>query len=219
LIQTLLWVGLFAAIGYRFHNQIAGLIEALRRRLEGGATREEKTVEIGADLRPLPPEEQRQRLEQEVSEIVSAEAGAVLQDTPLLRSRVAQAKDLALCGIQVAYNVPVQRQLRYGPNLRFDGFFVKGSSEYIVEVKYCRPRTNPVRLAEIAQSLSGKITHYGWRNVRIVLAVVFDDSSVDLVAEKRGILESLEIISAKIDLVCNNFETLADQFGVGSQRA
>jgi hypothetical protein len=134
-----------------------------------------------------------------------------------LRSRVTQAKDLALSAIQVDYNVPVQRQLRYGPNLRFDGFFVKGSAEYIVEVTYCRPRTHPVRLVEIAQSISGGITHYGWRNVRIVLAVIFDDPNADLVAEKRRILESLEIVSAKIDLVCHNFETLADRFGVGSQ--
>jgi hypothetical protein len=142
-----------------------------------------------------------------------------LQDTPLSRSRIAQAKDLALRAIQVDYNVPVQRQLRYGPNLRFDGFFAKGSSEYIVEVRYSRPRTHPVRLLEVAQSLSGTITHYGWHNVRIVLAVIFDDPNVDLVAEKRRILESLEIISAKIDLVCHNFETLADRFGVGSQGA
>jgi hypothetical protein len=178
-------------------------------------------------LRPLPPEVQRQRLEEEVSEIVETAASNALpsstspslQDTPRLRSRIAQAEDLALRGIQVDYNVPIQRQLRYGPTLRFDGFFVKGSSEYIVEVKYIRPRTNPVRLAEVVQSLSGGITHYGWRNVRIVLAVVFDDPGVDLAAEKRRILESLEIISGKIDLVCYNFETLADRFGVGSQRA
>ena len=178
-------------------------------------------------MRPLSPEDQRQRLEQEVSEIVETEASNVLpgstspslQDTPRLRSRISQAEDLALRGIQVDYNVPIQRQLRYGPNLRFDGFFVKGSSEYIVEVEYIRPRTNPVRLAEVVQSLNARITHYGWHNVRIVLAVVFDDPGVDLAAEKRRILESLEIISAKIDLVCYNFETLADRFGVGSQRA
>lgn len=174
---------------------------------------------MGADLRPLTPEDQRRRLEREVSEIVEDKAGSTLQDTPLLRSRVAQAVDLALRAIQVDYNVPVQRQLRYGPNLRFDGFFVKGSSEYMVEVKYCRPRTNPVWLTESAQSLSAEITHYGWRNVRIVLAVVFDEPNVDLAAEKRRILDSLEIINAKIELVCNNFETLADRFGIGSQRA
>ena len=172
---------------------------------------------MGADLRPLTAEDQCRRLEREVSEIVEDEAGGSLHDIPLLRSRVAQAMDLALRALQVDYNVPVQRQLKYGPNLRFDGFFVKGSSEYMVEVKYCRSRANPVRLAESAQPLSAGITHYGWREVRIVLAVVFDDPKVDLAAEKRRLLDSLGIINAKLELVCNNFETLADRFGVGSQ--
>jgi hypothetical protein len=174
-------------------------------------------------LRPLPPEVQRQRLEREVSEFVETDASnapsSTLQDTSRLRSRISQAEDLALRGIQVDYNVPIQCQLKYGPNLRFNGFFAKGGSEYIVEVKYVRPRANPVRLAEVAQSLSAEITRYGWRNVRIVLAVVFDDSGVDLAAEKSRILQSLEIVSAKIELVCYDFKELAERFGVGSQRA
>ena len=222
LIQTVLWVGLIGGIVWRYHKKIHSLLEAIQKRIESGSGIKAGPFEIAAGLQPQNPEQQKKNITQEISEategepseampIVSPSAYAPRDD---LRTSYLQAEDLALRAIQAEYNIPISRQLQAGRDMQFDGFFAKGGTAHIVEVKYSR-RPYPTRqIQQIVEKIFAGIGRYGWRNVKVIIAIVYGDSSIDLNQEKGRLLKAVEDYEGAMEIRCFSFEQLAQQFGV-----
>ena len=188
LLQTLLWVGLVAGIVIRFHKPIHGLLSALQRRIEAGSPLEAGPFKLGADVRPTPPAQQRERSETELAQIVSEQlAEPLVPGAPVLpataepkklRSRFFQAEELALRAIQTEFNAPINRQVSIGKGLEADGAFVHNNELHLVEVKFI------VRPKNARSTIERTLSHYqrGFgpsrkRATVIVLALVFEYES------------------------------------------
>ena len=221
LIQTVLWVGLISGIVWRYHKQIHSLIEAIQKRIESGSGIKAGPFEIASELQPQDPEQQKKNVTKEISETtegepfvkppVSAPTLALRRD---LQTRYFQAEDLALRAIQAEYDIPIGRQLQAGRDMQFDGFFARGGTAHIVEVKYSQ-RLYPTRqIQQIIEKIFAGVDRYGWRNVKIILAIVYEDSSIDLKQEKERLRKALEDYEEAVDVLCFSFEHLAQQFGV-----
>src|SRR6478752_10626689 len=76
LVQTLLWVGLISAVLYRYHRSIEALITSLRARIDSGGGVKVGPVELVALARPLDPEQQAKKLDEEVAQITKANEAA-----------------------------------------------------------------------------------------------------------------------------------------------
>jgi len=131
-----------------------------------------------------------------------------------LRTSYFQAEDLALRAIQAEYNTPISRQLQAGRDMQFDGFFAKGGTAHIVEVKYSK-RPYPTRqILQIVDKIFAGIGRYGWRNVKVIIAVVYGDSSIDLNQRKDDSSKTIEDYEVAVEIRCFSIEQLAQQFGV-----
>lgn len=182
LVQTVLWVGLIAGIVWRFHTPIHGLLSALQKRIEGGSNLKAGPFELIDQLRPQEPEKQKQKVESELLEALPVAPDA-LPSAPALpglvegRSRQAiyfQAEDLALRAIQAEYGQPISRQLTAGSDVGFDGVFTINGRLNIVEVKYVRDVKTIPRLRSSLERIVGAVEKYNWRNVQLILVVVFE---------------------------------------------
>ena len=188
LLQTLLWVGLVAAIVIRYNKPIHGLLIALQRRIEAGSAIEAGPFKLGADVKPTPPAQQRERSETELAQIVNeqlnepavpgAEALPPKAEPTRLRSRFFQAEELALRAVQTEFNAPINRQVSMGPGLAADGAFIQNDELHLVEVKFIvRPKN---ARSTIERTLSQYQRGFGAtrkRSVVIVLALVFEYES------------------------------------------
>lgn len=186
LLQTVLWVGLVAGIVIRFHRPIHGLLAALQRRIEAGSPLEAGPFKLGADVKPTPPAQQRERSEAELAQIVreqltepqidpAGEPPPPQTEPAKLRSRFFQAEELALRAVQTEFNAPINRQISIGQNLEADGAFIHNDELHLVEVKFI------VRPKNARSTIERTLLHYQRsfgaarrRNVVIVLALVYE---------------------------------------------
>jgi hypothetical protein len=222
LIQTVLWVGLIGGIVWRYSKQIHALLEAIQKRIESGSGIKAGPFEIAALLQPQNPEQQKKNIIQEISEATEVESSVTMPPiSPStfvsrddLRTRYFQAEDLALRAIQAEYNIPISRQLQAGRDMQFDGFFAKGGTAHIVEVKYSQRPYPTNQILQIVDRIFAGIGRYGWRNVKVIIAVVYGDSSIDLNQEKGRLLKAIEDYKVAVEIRCFSIEQLAQQFGV-----
>lgn len=188
LIQTVLWVGLVAGIVTRFHRPIHDLLVALQRRIEAGSSLEAGPFKLGAEVKPTPPVQQRQRTEEELARIVQEQfeepmpgEAPPVQGAPAptkLRSRFFQAEELALRAVQTEFNEPINRQVSIGPGIEADGAFLHNNELYLVEVKFI------VRPKNAVSTIRRTLEHYARlfgptrrRTTVVVLALVFEHES------------------------------------------
>ena len=185
LLQTVLWVLLISGIVVRFRRPIDGLLSALQRRIEAGSTLEVGPLKLGADVKPIPPAQQRERSEAELAQIVSEQLtepsapGAPPLPAPAeparLRSRFFQAEELALRAVQTEFNAPVNRQVSIGQGLRADGAFLYKDELHLVEVKFIvRPRN---ARSTITRTLSHYHAAFGptrRNSIVVILALVYE---------------------------------------------
>jgi hypothetical protein len=68
------------------------------------------------------------------------------------------------------------RAIRFGEGAVFDGRLLDGQLN-IVEVKYIRDAKFIPRLRSSLERIGATVSRYGWRNARVILAVVFDQES------------------------------------------
>lgn len=219
LIQTGLWVALISGIVWRYHKQIHALLEAIQKRIDSGSGIKAGPFEIAAMLQPQSPEEQKGKIIQEISDATKAESMPSLSPPMLeprddLRTRYFQAEDLALRAIQAEYNTPISRQLQVGRDMQFDGFFAKGGTAHIVEVKYTQRPYPKSQFLQVVNRIFAGIGRYGWRNVKVIIVVVYGDSSIDLNQEKKRLINTIEDNKVTVEIRCFSFEQLARQFGV-----
>lgn len=217
-IQTILWVGLIGAIIWRYHRQISALLEAIQKRIDAGSGIKAGPFEI-APLQSQDPEQQKKKADEEISEVIESAETAEAIESPLLsekydnlRTRYFQAEDLALRAIQAEYGIPISRQVNVGP-IGFDGLFAKGGTGHIIEVKYSQRLYPADHIRELAERIFSVIARYNWRNVKLIIAVVYGDDSIDLEKERGRLLGSLNTFEGVVDVRCFSLKKLAEQFG------
>ena len=221
LIQTLLWVGLIGSLVWRFHAPINGLLLALQRRIESGSSIKAGPFEITEQLRPQLPEQQRRKAAEELEEVLEEigpeKAPSETVANPVLAGLQAKhfhAEDLVLRAIQAEQGVKINRQVTAGYDMGFDGVFVTDGRLNIVEVKYARNLTSLPRFKPTIERLNIAIARYGWKNVRIILAVVFENEE-DL-PKAQELLEKVDSVStAPLTVQCYSYNALNSKFGVG----
>lgn len=223
LLQTLLWVSLIAVIVWRFFQPLYALLTALHKRIDAGSTIKVGPLELSDQLKPLPPVEQQQRVASEIQQIVSEQIidvpGEQPQSTARIQSRFLQAEDLALRAVQLEYNQPVSRQVTLGPHLSADGAFTLNHKLHLVEVKFVvRPKNAFASLRKSLDYFSSALENYRWKNVKVVIAVVFQFES-DAVSSltELGAIESETPLD--IDIRCYSLGDLQRRFGVLPQDA
>jgi len=225
LLQTLLWVGLFSAVFWRYHEIIGKLLETIHKRIESGSAVKAGPLELAEQLRPQNAEQQREKLAVEVEQLTqeeppepygqAANARALPPPDPsMLRSLYFQSEDLGLRAVQAHYGAPVSRQVQVGPDLQLDGFFTLGGVGYLVEVKYARFRYPQKLLQATAEKLLTKTSSLGWRNIHIVLVVVYGEATRDLKAEESRMREIFGTYEEKVTVHCYRLKELAERFGV-----
>ena len=197
------------------------MLKAIQKRIESGSGIKAGPFAIESELQPQDPEQQKKNVTKEISEATEGEPFVKPPKSTLtlaprgdLQTRYFHAEDLALRAIQAEYDIPIGRQLQAGRDMQFDGFFAKGGKAHIVEVKYSQ-RLYPTRqIQQIIEKIFAGVGRYGWRNVKIILAIVYEDSSIDLKQEKERLRRALKDYKEVVDVLCFSFEHLALQFGV-----
>ncbi|HVY22193.1 MAG TPA: hypothetical protein VG962_02445 [Steroidobacteraceae bacterium] len=222
LIQTVLWVGLIAWIVWRFFSPIYGLLTALQKRIETGSTVKAGPFELVDQLRPQAPEQQKQKIEQELLE----EQPNLATELPIERiessmslkrgarqARLFQTEDLALRAIQAEYGQPISRQLTGGADLGFDGVFIFAGRLNIVEVKYLRDKSSIPKLRESLERIVRTILGYNWQNAQLIVAVVFEREE-DVPKSDVLLLNSLKGLDIPITIRPFSLPELQRRFGI-----
>ncbi len=223
LLQTILWVGLIAFVLIRYHRILESLVSSLQRRIDSGAGIKLGPVELAELVKPLAPEQQAKKLDEEIAQIEKARQlelpGEVRYPTKeAIRALYLRAEDLVLREIAYEYQSPVGRQIQLGKNLAFDGVFAKDGVLHVVEIKYTD--TRPLLNALIDQTITrliSKIEERGWKNVRIIFAVVYGSLAIDLEQERQRIGAIVKGRSTAVDVRCYHLSELAEKFGLGSK--
>ena len=221
LIQTILWVGLIGAIVWRFNRPIHGLLSALQKRVEGGSNVKAGPFELIDQLRPQEPEKQKQKVEAELLEATPLDAALPIKVTDPLphgmktsqQAVYFQAEDLALRAIQAEYGKPISRQLTAGADIGFDGVFTVDGRLNIIEVKYVRDIKTISRLRTSLERLVNVIAKYNWKNVSLILVVVFERSE-DVPNADISLLQTVNGLEVPVTIRPFALKELQRRFGV-----
>jgi hypothetical protein len=212
LIQTFLWVGLIGIIFYRYHEQIQALLEAVQKRIQSGSG-----IKAGMfEIQPQAPEQQKRKFDQEIREATGRNS-STSEESPEasahFRARYFQAEDLALRAIQSEYGVAINRQVRLG-QFMLDGLFAKDGTGHIVEIKFRKRPSSADEIREIADRIFAATNRFQWRNIRIIIALVYDSDSIDLDKEEERLIKAVEAFGGYVDLRCYSLKQLEQQFGI-----
>lgn len=171
LSSSLAWPLFGLTVLFTFRRQLSELLGRIRS-IEVGKNK----VVLDTQLKPTPAPRQSAK-SQEESEDADHEfgTGATPPLRPTSRTRYLLAEDLALRALQEEYGASIRRQVTAGADPGFDGAFVIENRLYIVEVKYYRTSFLPEKLQSSIVRLAGSINRYGWSNVQIILAAVFEE--------------------------------------------
>jgi hypothetical protein len=218
LIQTVLWVSLIAGIVWRFNKPIFDLLVALNKRVTAGSTIKAGPFELSDQLKPQDPTKQKEKAESEVRELLQAEeetdTSQPVKNVATIQARYFQAEDLTLRALQAEYGITISRQLTAGADMGFDGVFVIKGQLTIIEVKYFTGKISTNKLRHSVNRITTAIERYGWGNVRIILAVVFENAEDIAKLEKR--LKEEIIVSSRfwVEVRCYSLKELQENFGV-----
>lgn len=221
LIQTVLWVGLIGVVLWRFHTPIYGLIAALQKRVEAGSNLKAGPFELTEQLRPQDPKTQKEKavieLEEALQTIPQDEPHGIVSP-PVLNAATVQAKyfqaeDLVLRAIQAEYGHTVSRQVTAGADMGFDGAFITNGRLNIIEVKYVAGYANSVsKFRHTLTRLSNALSNYGWRNVQIILAVVFEKTE-EMAKAGESLQKLVSLVAVPVIVRCYSFDELKRNFG------
>ncbi len=221
-LQTGMWVVLIIWIISKYQGQIESMLSALGERVAGGSKVKAGPFELGEAVEPQSPQSQRDRIASEVEEIaVDSEDGVTTAQSERVRSaqsKYFEVEDLALRAIQVEFRKNINRQVVLGGFVEADGSFIDEGTLYIVEVKYLGNRSRSTGVIDKTLTyLSSNLDRMGFRNVKIILALVHESQMQD-----AAIRNEVEHTARRlgIDLVLRSF-TLAElrrQFGIESSK-
>jgi len=217
LLQTLLWISLVIALTLWFNKPIRSLLAALRQRVEAGSSVKAGWFEL-SELKPESAEQQRERAKLELTTTLAGQTtpSAGLQvNTQTLGTppQALLAEDLALRAIQADRGVPLNRQISAGPDAGFDGAFAQDGKLNIVEVKFFTGEANPNALRTSLERLASAVERVHWRNVRIILVLVFQRHE-DVYLPKEPIDKALEGFRLPVEIKTYSLPELRKRFGV-----
>lgn len=215
LIQTILWVALIGGIVWRFNKPIHGLLTALQHRVEGGSTIKAGPFELADQLRPQEPKAQKEKVAAELLEVAPPQLPTpqVIQGRKTNQALLFQVEDLALRAIQSDYGEPISRQLSAGSDYGFDGVFTINGRLNIVEVKYVRERSSIPRLRSSLEKIFSAVSKYNWRNVQLILAVVFENAE-DIPLSDELLLNTVKDLGIKTIVRPFSLAELQTRFGL-----
>lgn len=138
-------------------------------------------------FRALSSDEQRQRLEAEVAEIVQDAQDPVSDLEPTraqedsIRSRVVVAEELAIREIEADNHVSIRRHIASGFGQRFDGVFIKDGKAHFVEIKVTKRKMWGRMGSDLVRKLRLLVNSKGHSDATLLIAVV----TIGLSAEQR----------------------------------
>src|SRR5260221_10251232 len=195
--QTLLWILLITGVLWRFNAQAVAILNAVKKRIEQGSSFKAGPVELGQDLRPQEPEQQKKRLDDEVKQAQQEDAKSSSSHAQLIakisesgfRGRVLIAEELAMRELQTEFGGVINRQVIVGRDFGMDGMFVKDGAGFGVEVKYVRKNLPREHLKQTVFQLKNFVQSRGWRRFTMVLVVVYDGED-DQLQKQQEFLDS-----------------------------
>lgn len=219
LFQTLMWLLFSSILIWFYRKELTKLLNAIINRIISGSAIKTPWFTLEG-LQTQSPEQQAKKAERDFLEenepeiAIEPKTSTRTEISPeVLRARSFQAEDLALRAIQAEYGVPISRQLQAGQNMPLDGVFVKDGTAYIVEVKYSRGSYTTGRVLMLLSHILAGITKFHWRNVKLLLAVVYDDT-VDPDKEQTRLIEAVKDYVVDVEIRCFSFKDLAAKFGI-----
>ena len=175
LAQTALWALLIIGLIVWFNKPIQKILQAFQRRVEAGNAVKAGWFEL-SELKPLSPEQQRQKTKDEVVDVIS-DPQSLLLSAGESENRTAiylQYEDLALRAIQTEFDTPVVRQVGGAERAKFDAAFVKDGRLHVVEVKTYAKHIGFERLRSSVTKIAEATKRTGGPRSRLIVAVVYD---------------------------------------------
>lgn len=221
-LTPLQWIDGLAKLSSSLAWPLVGLIVILTFRRQFGELIERiKSIEVGknkvvldAQLKPTPAPQQAAKSRDESQE---TDQGSVSGTTPPLnatpQTKYLLAEDLALRALQEEYGASIRRQVTAGADPGFDGAFVIDNRLYIVEVKYFRSSFLPDKLQASLYKLAASIHRYGWSNVQIILAAVFEELE-DVDKKTMRLSKAVSVCSIPVIVRTFSMAELSAKFGV-----
>lgn len=206
---SLAWPVFGLIVLFTFRRQLAELIGRIKS-IELGKNK----LILDTQLKPSSTPQQNTKAQKESEE---ADQPPATDKMPQFKAapitKYLLAEDLALRALQEEYGSPIRRQVTAGADPGFDGAFVVENRLYIVEVKYFRSSFLPGKLESSIVGLANSINRYGWTNVQIILAAVFEELDD---AYTKTIRISKAVSASNVPVVVRTFSMaeLSARFGV-----
>lgn len=222
LLQTLLWVLLIAAVLGRFHRQIHDLPTALTKRIETGSPVKAGPFELGEQLKPQTPAQQRAKVERELDELLlekppgaTATKPASTQSTRAdLQAKYLLTEDLALRAVQDQYAVPVSRKITLPGDVEFDGYFEVAGRPHFVEVWHVARQVVAERVRSNLERRVSEIARTGAAEPRLVWACVFD-RTIDVLAGWERFSDLAKASPVPVAVHCYSMSELRSKYAPG----
>jgi len=178
-------------------------------------------------FRALSPNEQKQKLDEEVQDVES-ELGnegsdktlATQKQKSLTRTNIVLAEDLALREIENEFGGQVYRQVTIAQQFPVDGVFNYKGKRFIVEVKYVRRSLMPLRrtLSKMGERFRAMLHSIIFPPSSFILAVVAEDlleeSRLSETQQMGKLLGSLDL---PIQLRIYDFNALKQKYGINQE--
>lgn len=171
----------------------------------------------------LSPEQQKQRLDNHVEEVLAESAEEVEESSEsqntssrsLIRESVYHAEDLAIREIESEFGVSINRQISLGRDVGLDGFFVKNNKGYAIQVKYAVKPLSRNQLANELHKIEASVSRLGWKKFGVMVVVVFDDLDMyDLSKEKERLSIATDIFPFDVDIRFYGLSQMKYKYGL-----
>ncbi len=217
--QTLLWILLITGVLWRFNAQAIAILNAIKRRIEQGSSFKAGPVELGQDLRPQEPEQQKKRLDDEVKQAQQEDASSHVQLVAKLsesdfRGRILVAEELAMRELQTEFDVVVNRQVLVGRDFGMDGMFVKDGGAFGVELKYVRKNLRREHLKQIIFQYKNFAQSRGWKRFTMVLVFVYDGEDAQLSKQQEFLNSTLSEFQDFVLWRLYSLKQLTEKYGI-----
>lgn len=185
-------------------------------------------------FRALSPNEQRQKLDEEVQDVESEleydESDKILAtqkqtyttSKSLTRTNIVLAEDLALREIENEFGGPVYRQVTIAQQFPVDGVFNYRGKRIIIEVKYVRRSLIPLHrtLSKVSERFRAILHSVIFPPSSFILAVVAEDLLEERrLSETQQMEELLGSLDLPIRLRIYDFNGLKQKYGINREDA
>ena len=216
LAQTLLWIVLIVGFVVWFDKPIRQILSAVQQRIATGSAVKAGWFEL-SELKTQAVEEQRERAQTEIAEAVADDTTANSRHgsgkSTTTSEKFLLVEDLALRALQADLGVALNRQISAGHGAAFDAAYAKGGKLHVVEVKFYPGAVATEKLRATLDRIANSLERVHWRNVQIVLVLVFNRQE-DVYLESKRVDTMLEGFSLPVHMRTYSLSELKNRFGV-----